>query len=215
MHTVEIIISGFLLGLITTVPFGAVGAFMFKQATDEGFDSGMLVGILGVVADFIYLLLVFLGIGALIANENVTLVVQGIGILLLIYFGYKDIFKKRPDYGQKYNFGKKRRHLKIFSFIVVYTFSNPTRFAFWISIVPTLNSLLFRDPSAFRFKLLFSVLFFVGAVVMQYISLKGVLYLNGFQKIKNRIDSGIVALYSFSVLFLIYYYILQVKSAFY
>jgi len=212
MQIVDIIVAGFLLGFIASVPLGAVGAFMFKQATNEGFVPGITVGILGVLADSIYLLLVFWGLGVLIANEQVALVLQGLGILLLIYFGYRDIFKKKENYGQKYNFAPKKRYLKIVSFIAAYTFSNPTRFAFWLSVVPSLNSLLFKNNAAFHFKLFFLILFFVGAMLMQYISLKAVLYLNNFHKIKNKIDIGIVTLYSFSVLFLIYYYILQVKN---
>ncbi|MCM3719255.1 LysE family transporter [Fictibacillus phosphorivorans] len=80
-----------MLGISLAIPVGPIKLEMIKRGLSGGFWPSWLVGLGAVSADFIFMLIVFLGLSPFLQNHFVQIVMLVVGIIMLIVLGISTI----------------------------------------------------------------------------------------------------------------------------
>lgn len=133
-------ITGVLLGLSTLGFIGPVFFYLVKSALESGFKAGLSVALGIVIADVLCLLCVLYGAQPFIENPDNQQWFLLIGACILLFMGYKFLFK--PNLKTKVDVKYKRKSL-VFYFIngFVINFVNPFVFLVWIGFVTYIESI--------------------------------------------------------------------------
>ncbi|KMJ60512.1 amino acid transporter [Bacillus sp. LL01] len=120
------------LGISLAAPVGPINLEMIKRGIASGFYASWLVGLGGMSADILFLLIILIGMAPLLQIEWVQVCMYGLGSVLLFYLGTFTILstlKKRRilDLGQP---------IQKSSFFVGFGIAafNPINFVFWFGI---------------------------------------------------------------------------------
>jgi len=121
-----LIIKGFLLGLLISVPLGPVGALCIQRTVSKGYKSGLMAGLGAVSADLVYALIAGFGVSVIIDwLLKVRRWIQAIGSIFFMFMAYK-VFYTNPAIQVRRNRRQKDRPLEDFLTTFLLTFSNPT-----------------------------------------------------------------------------------------
>ena len=92
----EIILKGFLIGILVSAPMGPIGMLCVQRTLNRGRLHGFATGVGAMVSDLIYASITLTGISFAerFLNEHNT-VIQIIGSIVLIFFGYR-VFNNNP-----------------------------------------------------------------------------------------------------------------------
>ena len=123
----EFIAKGILIGIIASAPMGPVGILCIQRTLNKGRWFGFITGVGAAVSDFIYALIVGLGMSFVmepLKNPEYQFIIKIVGSVLLLLFGFycffsnpkKKMYKKGSSKGTLW-------HNAITAFFV--TFSNP------------------------------------------------------------------------------------------
>jgi len=170
----------FILGVITSVPIGAAGQLMIHRFARSGLRTALPIGLFSALLDAAYCGLALAGMSLVIDSVPLRSFMQGGGLIVLLYSGYKNI---RPDKeplktenegdlqaGQK-NRHKRTAHLKYFSTVLMITVSNPTLPAFWLNMANVLRTSVLADAEIWVIAL-FSAGVGLGSAFCQYAVLR-------------------------------------------
>ncbi|WP_082735572.1 LysE family translocator [Polycladidibacter stylochi] len=84
----ELIMTGFIIGLVTSAPVGPVNVMAIRRAVNRGFIPGFLAGLGAVTADALFALAAALGVTAIAEFiKSYSLAIQLCGGLLLLFYG--------------------------------------------------------------------------------------------------------------------------------
>jgi threonine/homoserine/homoserine lactone efflux protein len=175
-----VVIVAFVLGVITSVPVGAVGQLMFNRLMREGFRASFAVGLFSALLDAIYCEIGLVGISLVFDSIGIHSLVQGLSLLILLYYGYKHLLpmKRSPETDNLSteviaHDGKQNRssHLKHFFVVLTATIANPTMFAFWVNMAHVLRSSVLIDMGVREYTL-FSITVGLGSAFCQYVVLR-------------------------------------------
>lgn len=124
-----------LLGFSLSVPVGAITIEMIKRGLLDGFWHAWLVGVGGMSADVVLMLLIYFGLAELLTGTAVQITIWLCGCVVLVYLGIsgiRDAFRKR-----EFVPGAIRRTdtlIKAYFAGFAIALSNPLNIIFWISI---------------------------------------------------------------------------------
>lgn len=174
-----ILIIGFLLGAISSVPMGPLGAYMINKMNRDGFKAGLSVGLTAAFFDAFYSAISLFGIIIVIGTPLLNLSIQLIGLIVLLLVGGRNIFLHKEELSDFKNSGCNKfterisKYLPLFEgniVAVIYNISNPTILAFWLNVANVLHGsvLKYSGPSEYVF---FSLSVGLGSVVCQYSAL--------------------------------------------
>ncbi|ART77003.1 amino acid transporter [Sutcliffiella horikoshii] len=132
MEIIWTILHFMVLGISLAAPVGPINLEMIKRGISSGFFASWLVGLGGMTADIIFLLIILIGLAPYLQIEWVELCMYGIGGGLLLYLGITTIYGSFP----------KRKILELGqpiqrnSFLVGFSIAafNPINFVFWFGI---------------------------------------------------------------------------------
>lgn len=190
------------LGIITSLPFSALGAYMINQTLQKGFWQGFYIASISASFDVFYCFVSLLGMSLVIGSPCLRFGIQGAGLLFLIYIGYKIFFvKKEPKNPQK-----NITYFKNGMFVFSYYLSNPIIFAFWLNLASVLHgTLLMRSP--IWKQVFFSICVGLGSLIINCLSLQLVIY-GKTNLLSLRIIQKITAIiYVLSIVIFAYYLI--------
>lgn len=128
----NIFISYILLGLSLAAPIGPVNAAQLEKGIKHGFLHAWLIGLGAMVADGIFMLLIYFGLAHFLETPFAKTFLWLFGGFILIYTGVES-FKK----SNTFTLSQKRSsesHAKSFSAGFLMTFSNPVSILFWLGI---------------------------------------------------------------------------------
>lgn len=130
----DILLSGFLVGVIISAPMGPIGVLVIQRTLNKGRWPAFFTGLGASLSDFIYCLLTGLGLALVIdfieRNQNV---IQIIGSLALIaYAAY--LFRVNPSRSLKPPSESQNTYWRDFWTGFLLTFSNPLILFFIISL---------------------------------------------------------------------------------
>ena len=121
-----LIIKGFALGLIVSVPLGPVGALCIQRTISKGYRSGLLSGLGAAFADLVYALIAGFGISMVIDwLIKVRKWIQAAGSIIFMIMAYK-VFYTNPAIQVRRNRHRKTYSMEDFMTTFLLTFSNPT-----------------------------------------------------------------------------------------
>lgn len=176
------LVIAFLMGIVYSVPLGALGQIMLNKAINKGFWHGFSMAIIGAGANFVYAFAFLMGTGSLMFNPKLRIAIQLIGFIYLLYVGVKEILlplisrveKKKSRELEKSGEPEIQFNGKVFLTnlftVMSYFISNPTIVAFWINMSALINLKIIHQHSLWNYTL-FSSFFSLGTLTCQYLAI--------------------------------------------
>lgn len=134
------ILIGFPTGFVASIPLGPSGLESVNRSISNGFNSGFKVSLGSVCADFIYLIIINLGLFDMLSNhhhlESLFWIISGVILLLFNRLSNKTI-------NSNSNFQKVLYRYTSNGFLAGFliTFLNPTTPSLWIALSGTVLSI--------------------------------------------------------------------------
>ena len=200
------IFIAFFIGIAYSVPLGPLGQIMLNRAVDRGFWHGFSMGIIGSFANFAYSFIFLIGTGILITDGRTKTIIQAVGLVFLIYIGFKELLRSSGKTTKYYSivtekpgntfspFGWKN-FLEGLVIVITYFISNPTIVAFWINMSAYFNQKLIHHPNVWNYAV-FSLSFALGTLTCQFLAIelyKRMRELPRFSTTVRFISSGLFA----------------------
>lgn len=129
----SIFLSYILLGLSLAAPIGPVNAAQLEKGIKHGFLHAWLVGLGAMVADGVFMLLIYFGLAHFLETPFAKTFLWLFGGFILIYTGVES-FKKNNSLALSSEKRSASSHAKSFSSGFLMTFSNPVSILFWLGI---------------------------------------------------------------------------------
>ncbi|MGG1399906.1 LysE family transporter [Bacillus salipaludis] len=128
----NIFLSYILLGLSLAAPIGPINAAQIDRGIRNGFMHAWLIGVGAVVADGVYMLIVYIGVVQFLETPMVKTFLWLFGCFVLIYTGIESILKAGTvSLGNTRN---KEPLIKSFFSGFLMSISNPLTILFWLGI---------------------------------------------------------------------------------
>ncbi|MGE6754379.1 LysE family transporter [Rossellomorea sp. NPDC071047] len=129
----SVFISYIILGLSLSAPMGPINAAQLDKGIRFGFFHAWLVGVGGMVADGIFMLLIYFGVSQFIDTPVIKLFLWVFGFFVLTYTGIEGILKSgsitKPSHQNPHETKGKAFRTGFFMAI-----SNPLSILFWLGI---------------------------------------------------------------------------------
>lgn len=147
------------LGFSLSVPVGAITIEMVKRGMHGGFWPAWFVGLGGMSADILLMLLIYFGIAAMLMTAAVQTVMWSIGFIVLVYLGVDSIRAAAApfDLDPGRRAGNKSLAACFWSGFAI-AISNPLNILFWVGIYGAVLSSTLQGKSGG------SVLFYSSAI---------------------------------------------------
>lgn len=100
------IIQQIVLGISLAAPVGPINIEMLKRGIERGFWHAWVVGIGGMTADILFMLLIYFGLSSLFMYTYVQAFMYCTGFFLLFYLGFQSV--KQEFLNRIWNIKKKR-----------------------------------------------------------------------------------------------------------
>lgn len=125
------LVAGVVFGLALAAPPGPMNAVIAEESVVRGWDAGTRAGLGAATADFVFFVLAYLGVVAVI--ERLTLLRAGmvfVGGLLMLYFAYGAAAEARATYTGSDAPDEGKGFQKAF----VLALTNPYQILFWLTV---------------------------------------------------------------------------------
>ncbi|EEM00022.1 threonine/homoserine/homoserine lactone efflux protein [Bacillus sp. RC145] len=158
------IIQQIVLGISLAAPVGPINIEMLKRGIERGFWHAWIVGIGGMTADILFMLLIYFGLSSVFMYTYVQAFMYCAGFFLLFYLGFQSVKQgishSNMEYKQEEIGGLKQSFMAGFLIAI----SNPLNLVFWFGIYgSTLSSLLTKVTKQEAF--LYSLCIIVGIIL--------------------------------------------------
>lgn len=158
----NIFLSYILLGLSLAAPIGPVNAAQIDRGIRGGFLHSWLVGVGAVIADGIYMLIVYIGVVRFLETEFMQTLLWLFGFFILIYTGIETIMNAGKIHWQYAR--AKEPLIKAFLTGFLMSISNPLTILFWLGIY---GSVLAKTAAVYETSqlVLYSSAIFIGLLI--------------------------------------------------
>ncbi|WP_078549373.1 LysE family transporter [Litchfieldia alkalitelluris] len=159
----SVFLSYILLGLSLAAPIGPVNAAQIDRGIKHGFLHAWLVGVGAVVADGVYMLIVYFGVVQFIDTPMVKTFLWLFGAFVLIYTGIESLFSAGQIQSKQFR-DKEERPIKAFFSGFLMSLTNPLTILFWLGIF---GSVLAKTASTYANAqlILYSAAIFIGLLL--------------------------------------------------
>lgn len=168
----QMIISGFLIGVLVSAPMGPVGMLIIQRTLNKGRWAAFFTGIGAALSDLLYCMLTGLGL-AFITDfiQAHELLLQIIGSLVLVAFAMY-LFQKNPARSLQKRRENKTTFFRDLGTGFLFTFSNPLILFFIIGLFGRFNFLL-PEYRYYHYVAGYAAIF-IGALVWWYLITFGI-----------------------------------------
>ncbi|WP_342433956.1 LysE family transporter [Neobacillus sp. FSL H8-0543] len=158
----NVFLSYILLGLSLAAPIGPINAAQIDKGIRHGFMHSWLIGVGAVVADGVYMLVVYLGVVHFLETSFMKTFLWSFGCFVLLYTGIETL--RSSD---ELNFGDNRKKeplIKSFISGFFMSISNPLTILFWLGIY---GSVLAKTAASYETSelILYSCAIFIGLLL--------------------------------------------------
>lgn len=184
----DVILNGFLFGLLLCVLIGPVFFALIQNAIEKGFYAGFFMAIGIAISDAFYIVVTYLGISQLTNNEQFNMWLGGIGGALMLGFGISYMFKPVPTQGLKQAHQETTKWFQQILKGFVLNGVNPFVLFFWIGIVSkvTLTYNYSSNEAILFFAVLVLTVFVVDILKSHFAVKLSEIVTPRFMKIMNR-----------------------------
>ncbi|KSU59964.1 amino acid transporter [[Bacillus] enclensis] len=129
----SVFISYIVLGLSLSAPMGPINALQLDKGIRLGFWHAWLVGVGGMAADAVFMLLIYFGLAQFVDTPIVQLFLWMFGFFVLVYTGIESVVKAgAPARDSRQSGGEtKAKSFRTGFFMAI---SNPLSILFWLGI---------------------------------------------------------------------------------
>ncbi len=194
----DIVINGFLFGLLLCVLIGPVFFALIQNAIEKGFFSGFFMAVGIAISDTIYIFITYLGISQLTDNPSFNMWLGGVGGTIMLVFGIFYMFKPIPTKGLKQLHAEETKWFQQIVKGFVLNGINPFVLIFWIGVVSkiTVNYQYSTNEAITFFIVLIATVFSVD-VLKSYFAVKlSQIVTPRFMRIMNRVVGIALVLFS-------------------
>lgn len=184
-------VSGFIAGIIISIPLGPSGLESVKRTISVGFKEGFIVSLGAIAADMSYLLLITCGFAGLVSKykgaEALFWIISGI---ILAFIGYHSI--KNADTGSslspKFLKSSKYNSMPFLTGFLI-TFSNPMTPSLWLFMSGTVIRVWYSRGLIAYYTGVFSILLGMIAwfALLNFLALKGFKVLAPSKSVKTTL----------------------------
>lgn len=149
------IIFGFIIGFIASVPVGPLNLFAISQVVKRGFWHGFLVGLTSASLDVVYSFVALNGFSRLTINLSAYLPYIKITAIGLLVGMSVRLFKQARHFKKRTGSIKTAAHRPVITALLLYL-TNPALYAFWLAVAGFVTAhhwVSHRDISAVVFPL--------------------------------------------------------------
>ncbi|MBC2580958.1 LysE family translocator [Clostridium sp. DJ247] len=170
----RVILSGFFIGVIISIPLGPAGIESVKKTLSDGYKNGIVFILGSLMADLVYMFLLDIGLASIFINqtekENLYYwIISGLILIIANYFFNKR--KKHEIKKRTYNNSYIISYLSGF----VLTFLNPASITVWLTLSAIYIAFLDTMTHSYYFIFLWSA--WLGMVawffILNYLAVKG------------------------------------------
>ncbi|MFC4799858.1 LysE family transporter [Neobacillus sp. GCM10023253] len=158
----NVFLSYILLGLSLAAPIGPINAAQIDRGIRSGFMHSWLIGVGAVVADGVYMLVVYIGVVKFLDTEFMQTFLWLFGFFVLIYTGVETILNAGKIHLKHYR--GKEPLLKSFLTGFFMSISNPLTILFWLGIYGSVLAKTAASYDAGRL-ILYSSAIFIGLLI--------------------------------------------------
>jgi len=151
-----------ILGISLAAPIGPVNAAQITKGITGGFTHAWLVGLGAMVADAIYMAIVYLGVFHFLETPFMQTLLWSFGCFVLIYTGVDSIVNAGKEIKMNKIKGNSQKKSFLYGFLL--SLSNPLSMMFWLGIF---GSVLAKTVSNYDLDhvILYSAAIFVGLFI--------------------------------------------------
>lgn len=194
----DIVINGFLFGLLLCVLIGPVFFALIQNAIEKGFFSGFFMAVGIAISDTIYIFITYLGISQLTDNPSFNMWLGGVGGTIMLVFGIFYMFKPIPTKGLKQLHAEETKWFQQIVKGFVLNGINPFVLIFWIGVVSKITvNYQYSTNQAVTFFIVLIVTVFSVDVLKSYFAVKlSQIVTPRFMRIMNRVVGIALVLFS-------------------
>ncbi|MBO6494790.1 LysE family translocator [Roseivirga sp.] len=194
----DVIVNGFLFGLLLCVLIGPVFFALIQNSIEKGFWSGFFMAIGIALSDSFYIVVTYLGISQFVENPKFNMWLGGVGGVIMLIFGVIYLFKPVPKKGLKQ---LHQEDTKWFQQIVkgfLLNGINPFVLLFWLGIISkvTLDFEYNNNQAITFFVVLIATVFLVDVLKSYFATKLSQIVTPRFMKIMNRVVGIALLLFS-------------------
>jgi threonine/homoserine/homoserine lactone efflux protein len=158
----NVFLSYVLLGLSLAAPIGPINAAQIDRGIRSGFMHSWFIGVGAVIADGIYMLIVYIGVVKLLEAPIVQAFLWCFGCFVLLYTGIETMINS-GKINLQYQRGQEPLIKSFFSGFLM-SISNPLTILFWLGIY---GSVLAKTAAAYESSqlILYSSAIFIGLLI--------------------------------------------------
>lgn len=121
------LLIGLIIGFLMCIPIGPINVWVVNTQIKKGVQNALAIAFGGSLMDFIYFFIIVSGLSLFEFSDNVSRVLQILGILFIFSMGVKELFFTKTQSVEKIDSEVKTKTLiaSFFVGVVLYT-SNPT-----------------------------------------------------------------------------------------
>lgn len=153
-------VVGFIIGYVTTIPIGPITLAAVMKAFRNRTAQALMIGTGSALMDVIYCGAAVFGIGSIIENPSLELFFRIATFLIFFLFGVKTTFGKLPETHFQPKEDDAPGFKRYFILGMAMYFSNPSFFAYWITIAGIVHGYHIIEPTTID-----NVLFALGTGV--------------------------------------------------
>lgn len=194
----DIVINGFLFGLLLCVLIGPVFFALIQNAIEKGFFSGFFMAVGIALSDTIYIFVTYLGISQLVDNPSFNMWLGGVGGSIMLIFGITYMLKPVPKKGLKQLHAEQTKWFQQIVKGFVLNGINPFVLIFWIGIVSKITvDFQYNTNQAITFFVVLIATVFSADILKSYFAVKlSEIVTPRFMKIMNRVVGIALVLFS-------------------
>ncbi|MDT8718108.1 LysE family transporter [Clostridium sp. 19966] len=155
---IRFLFKGFVIGFITGMPLGPIGALCLDNTLNYGRKSGLISGLGSAIADTIFAIIALLGIDTiyrlLISN---TLYLHFIGGIVMIFFGIHMFNSQAAASKKNSNYSTSKSSVKIFFSTLILALANPATIFSFIAVFTGSNISLLDKGFESKFLIIIGV----------------------------------------------------------
>jgi threonine/homoserine/homoserine lactone efflux protein len=150
----EILMYGFLTGMVMSVMLGTVFFALVQNSIDYGFRTGIFIALGVIASDLILITLSWFNAELIPPGGTTDLIVRICGALFLLFYGLSNLLKKdKAAYPQT----EKKQLLKFSSMGFLLNILNPGNYIGWLAVTTQLKTVA-------KYEVAQATIYFIGAL---------------------------------------------------
>lgn len=150
----EIILYGFLTGIVMSIMLGTVFFALVQNSIDYGFKTGVFISIGVITSDILLISLSWVNAELIPEGSTTDWLVRLFGAAFLLFYGLSNLFKKEK---LTYPKTEKKQIVKFITMGFLLNGLNPGNYIGWLAVTTQLQTVA-------RYSLSESIFYFVGAL---------------------------------------------------